>query len=138
MKLPSNVKPKNGIWKIIPFLATKTAHGIYPNVYLPVNIYNNLKSEHPNPLYVGLMIHEEEHIKRQRNKPILWILKYVFNSKFRFEEEIAADIPRIIYLKSKNIQFNIDHRAKELSGWLYLWPENYTLTKKRLMKIIKS
>lgn len=139
MKLSNNIKPKNGIWKLIPYLANKTGHGIYPNVYLPIHIYKDLKSENPNPWNIGLLLHEQEHIKRQKSEgPVKWILKYIFIPKFRFEEEIIADIPMINYLKSKKLEFDIDRRAKQLSGWLYLWPVSYQTAREKLTNIFKK
>ncbi len=137
MKLDKNVKAKVGLWKLIPFLANKTAHGIYPNVYLPEHIFNDLKLDNPNPYDVALLLHEQEHIKRQKEQGvIIWLLKYIFISKFRFEEELKADIPKTKYLKLKNLKFDVEKRAKQLSGWIYLWPVSYKEAKEKLNKLI--
>lgn len=137
MILPLNTKPKLGLWKLIPFLANKTAHGIYPNVYLPESIFNDLKSKSPNPYNVALLFHEQEHIKRQKDQGIVsWLLKYILSPKFRFEEEILADIPKIKYLKSKKIEFDLEKRAKQLSSWIYLWPVSYEEAKEKLLEIV--
>lgn len=137
MKLNKNIKPKIGLWKLIPFLAEKTAHGIYPNVYLPQGIYDNLKSKTPNPYNVALLLHEQEHIKRQKEKGvIIWLLKYIFIPKFRFEEELKADISKIKYLKGKRLNFDIEKRAKQLSSWIYLWPVSYNEAKVKLTSLI--
>lgn len=137
MILPVNIKPKIGFWKLIPFLANKTAHGIYPNVYLPKNVYYDLKSDTPNPFNIALLLHEQEHIKRQKEKGVAnWLLKYIFSPKFRFEEEILADISKIKYLKSNKLKFDIDKRAKQLSSWIYLWSVSYKEAKEKLDTII--
>lgn len=137
MYLPKNIKVKDGLWKLIPFLANKTAHGVYPNVYLPEHIYDNLKSKTPNPYNIALLLHEQEHIKRQKAQGrIKWLLKYIFSSKFRFNEELQADIPKIKYLKSKNLEFDLEKRAKQLSGWVYLWPVSYEEAKNKLNELI--
>lgn len=105
MKLNNNIKPKIGLWKLISFIANKTAHGIYPNVYLPENIFNDLKSKNPNPYNIALLLHEQEHIKRQKQTGvIIWLLKYIFIPKFRFNEELQADISKVKYLKSKKFK----------------------------------
>lgn len=133
VKLNKNVKLKVGLWKLIPFLAEKTAHGIYPNVYLPQSIYNNLKSNIPNPYNVALLLHEQEHVRRQKEQgTVNWLLKYIFSAKFRFNEELLADIPKIKYLKSKNLEFDLEKRAKQLSSWIYLWQVNYKEAKAKL------
>lgn len=137
MKLDKNIKPKTEFWKLVPFLANKTAHGICPNVYLPQSIYDDLKSNTPNPYNVALLLHEQEHIKRQKEQGIAnWLLKYIFSPKFRFNEELLADIPKIKYLKSKNLEFDLEKRAKQLSSWIYLWPVSYEEARKRLIKIL--
>mgnify|MGYP001583543503 CR=1 FL=1 len=137
MKLDKNIKAKVGLWKLIPFLANKTAHGIYPNVYLPEHIFNDLKSNNPNPYNVALLLHEQEHVKRQKEQGIvIWLLKYIFIPKFRFEEELKADISKIDFLKSKNLEFDVEKRAKQLSGWIYLWPVSYKEAKEKLNKLI--
>lgn len=137
MRLDKNVKTKVGFWKLIPFLANKTAHGIYPNVYLPEHIFNDLKSKTPNPYNVALLLHEQEHIKRQKVQGIVfWLLKYIFIPKFRFKEELQADIPKIKYLKSKRLEFDLEKRAKQLSGWIYLWPVSYKYASEKLDKLI--
>lgn len=137
MKLNKNIKPKIGLWKLIPFLANKTAHGVYPNVYLPQRIYEDLKSDNPNLYNLALLFHEQEHVKRQKEQGIInWILKYVFSPKFRFNEEIIADIPKIKYLKSKKLEFDIEKRAKQLSSWIYLWSTSYKEAKEKLDKLI--
>lgn len=137
MKLNKNIKPKTRLWKLVPFLANKTAHGIYPNVYLPKSVYNNLKSNTPNPYNVALLLHEQEHVKRQKEQGLMtWLLKYIFSPKFRFNEELQADIPKIKYLKSKKIEFDLEKRARQLSSWIYLWPFSYKETKEKLIKLI--
>lgn len=137
MQLNKNIKPKVGLWKLIPFFANKTAHGIYPNVYLPEHIFNDLKSNNPNPYNVALLLHEQEHVKRQKEYGIVfWLLKYIFIPKFRFEEELQADIPKIKYLKSKRLEFDLEKRAKQLSGWIYIWPVSYKDAKEKLDKLI--
>lgn len=135
-KLPDNIRPKVGLWRIFPYLANKTAHGIYPYVYVPVNIYDDLHSNKPSPWNVALLIHEEEHIKRQvAAGPLSWMIKYLISSEFRFKEELAADKPQIEYLKSLNLEFDINRRALLLSGWLYLWPVSYKTAREELEKI---
>lgn len=135
-KVPDNIRPKIGLWKIFPYLANKTAHGVYPYVYLPVKIYDDILSTKPNPWNVALLIHEEEHLRRQIDVgPILWLIKYLVSPKFRFTEELAADKPQIQYLKKMNLEFDIDKRARLLSGWLYLWPVSYKIAREELKKI---
>lgn len=137
MNLPNNIKPKTGFWKILPkILSTNTAQAVYPNIYLPEKIYFNLRSKHPNPKWVGVLIHEQTHIQRQKLlNPICWNYKYLFSSKFRLLEEIEANKNQFRYLKGKGVTFDIKKRSRWLSGWLYIWPDSYENIKSKLEKI---
>jgi hypothetical protein len=132
MKLPLNVKPKGFLSNIFPF-SKYTAQAIYPNIYFQRGVYDNLKSEKPNPVYVAALKHEQTHIERQKKTgPLMWGLKYIFSPDFRFNEELEAIKATIKYYKKEKINFGIDRRAKLLSGWLYLWCVSYKRAKEVL------
>lgn len=127
---------KSGLWDLVPWISNKTAQAIYPNIYLPKFVYENLKSKKPEVWHVALLIHEQEHIKRQKKYGVLkWELKYIFFSKFRYEEEIAADIPKLKYIKENGGDPYTEKRARQLSGWLYFWTVSYPEVKARLENI---
>jgi hypothetical protein len=139
MKLPSNIRAKSRLWDLIPWISNKTAQAIYPNIYLPKFVYENLQSSNPNVWHVALLVHEQEHIKRQKKTGLLkWGFKYIFFPKFRYEEEIAADIPKLKYIKENNGDPYIEKRARHLSGWNYFWPVSYQEVKTRLENIWKN
>lgn len=78
------------MWKLIPG-SNFTAQSIYPNIYFPKYWYDNLISKKPHPEYLALLEHEKYHFKRQEKIGILKFgVRYLFNSKFRFDEEISA------------------------------------------------
>lgn len=136
MQLPKNVRSKSGIWDLIPWLSNNTAQAIYPNVYVPKFVYENLLSKKQNPYHIALILHEEEHIKRQKEYGVgRWYLKYLSSGRFRFEEEITADVPKMKFLKSKKLDPFLDKRAKMLSSWLYFWPVPYKKARRDLEKI---
>ena len=136
MKLPSNIKIKSGLWNLIPWISNKTAQAIYPNIYIPQSMYQKLISTSPDVWSVARLIHEQEHIRRQRRVGFLvWALKYIFSKSFRYEEEISADIPKFKFIKKKGLDPYIEIRAKQLSGWLYFWPVPYKEVKCRLETI---
>lgn len=136
MKLSKNVKKKSKLWDLIPWVSNKTAQAIYPNIYLPKFVYDNLVSKTPDIWHVALLVHEQEHIKRQKKHgPLKWKIKYMLLPKFRYEEEIAADIPKFKYLKENGGDPYIERRAKHLSGWNYFWPVSYSEVKNRLENI---
>ena len=133
MKLSKNVKVKPWFWNLIPWVSKNTAQAIYPNIYLPVHVYQNLISNKPDIRHTALLAHEQEHIRRQQVVGVVWwMIQYFINPKFRFEEELAADIPRMKIFKQRGAKFDIETRAKKLSGWLYFWPVSYQKAKTSL------
>ena len=132
MKLPPYVKSKKYI-DFLPVLGKSTANAIYPFIFLPEKIFKDLKGANPNPRNKALLRHEETHRKRQVRQGIFkfWI-KYLLNPKFRFNEELMADIEYMKVIKNNNLKFNIEKRAKQLSGHLYLWSTNYKKAKNKL------
>ena len=136
MKLPPNVKIKPQFWEFLPWLSRYTAQAIYPNIYFSKEAYKKLCAPKPDPIYIAALIHEQAHITRQKKEGwFKWELKYIFSGKFRFGEEFEAIKPAMKYLKEKKIEFDIDKKAKILSGWLYFWPVSYKTAKKDLERI---
>ena len=133
MRLPRNVKVKSFPWSVLPLFSTYTAHALYPNVYIPKHIYEDLQSKNPNPKNVSVLIHEQTHINRQKQMGwLLWGLKYCASRKFRFEEELAAVKESMKYLKKKKVKLDINRKAKLLSSFLYLWCISYDEAKSKL------
>jgi 2-methylisocitrate lyase-like PEP mutase family enzyme len=134
MKLPLNVKPKNFIWNLFPF-SKYTAQAIYPNIYFTKDVYENLKSDKPNPRYIAALKHEQTHIERQKRTGwVKWGFSYVIFPKFRFDEELEALKSSMKYLKERKEDFDTQRSAKFLSGWLYLWCVSYKKAKLELDK----
>lgn len=139
MFLESIIKIKPKWWDVVPFLSSFTANAIYPNVYLPKEVYKNLKSDHPKQKWVALLKHEQEHLKREKEiSPIVFGLKYLFLSSFRFQEEMIAIKAQMKYLKSVGENFDTNKSARFLSSWLYLWPVSYVRAKQSLDKLWES
>lgn len=136
MKLQSNVRIKNFPWTILPVFSKYTAHAIYPNIYIPRHIYENLLSKNPDPKNISVLIHEQTHIQRQKQIGwFLWGIKYCFSKNFRFNEEIVAIEESMKYLKRQNFKWDTDRTAKFLSGYLYFWCVPYEIAKRKLDKI---
>lgn len=134
MKLSSNVKPKNFVWSMLPF-SRYTAQAIYPNIYITKEVYENLKSNKPNPRYIAALKHEQTHIEHQKKMGwIKWRLSYVLLPKFRFNEELEAIKSSMRYLKERKNNFDTKRNAKFLSSWLYLWCVSYKKAKYELDK----
>jgi len=138
MKLSSNVKVKKGLANVFPF-SKYTAQAIYPNVYLPQKAFDNLKTNKPKTKYVAILLHEQEHIQRQKKKGwFKWGLKYLLSPQFRFNEELTAIKASMKYLKKYQKQYDLERKAKTLSGWLYLKPVTYQYAKQELEKAWKK
>lgn len=136
MKLPNYVKPKPKLLGILPMIGNRTANSIYPFILLPKTVYEALLEERPDPRLVALLIHEETH--RNRQKKMGWFkfgIKYIFDKRFRFNEELLAVKEGMKYLKKNNIAFDFEKNAKHLSGWLYLWPVSKNYAKEELERI---
>ena len=101
----------------------KTAQSIGPFIFVPNDVYRNLRSEKPTPKNIALLIHEETHRKRQKEMGYLkFACHYLSNPKFRFQEELLAIKEAMKYLKKNNIAFDFARKAKILSSFVYLWP----------------
>ncbi len=135
MKLTPNIKVKKGIFAL-GWIGRHTAQAIYPNIYLPKTIYENLRKPNPDIKFVAILAHEECHIERQKKMGLLkWGIKSFFSPKFRFNEEIEAIKPQMEIYKKHKMKFDIEKNAKYLSSWLYFWPVSYKTAKMELMKI---
>lgn len=136
MKLASYIKPKPPFFKYIPMLNKYTANSLYPIIFMPKDVYEDLKSSNPDPRHIALLMHEETHRKRQ--KQIGWFrfgVKYLFNPGFRFNEELLAVKEAMRYLKKHKIPFDFERKAQVLSGGLYLWPVSKYYAKKELEQV---
>lgn len=62
-------------------------------------------------------------------------VRYIFNSGFRFEEELLAVKEAMKYLKKRKIPFDFDKSAKFLSSYVYLWPVSKKFAETELKKV---
>lgn len=131
-----NVRKKSVVFKLLPWLNNNTATAIYPNVYVPKRIYEDIQKKSPDPYNVALVLHEQEHIKRAKAKGVFrFYCKYLWSREFRFEEELAATVPQFRYIKSHKLQNHLEYRARFLSGWIYFWPVSYEKALRKLQAI---
>lgn len=135
MKLPPYIKSKKYI-DFLPLIGKSTTNSVYPFIFFPDKIYNDLKSSNPNPINIALLTHEEVHRKRQVQMGALrFTIKYLLSPKFRINEELIADREYMKILKKNKLKFDIDKRAKQLSGHTYLWAISFEKAKELLEKI---
>lgn len=100
------------------------------------DIYQDLKSNNPNPESIGVLIHEQTHVKRNQELGVLKFgVKYIFSPKFRFNEELIATKAQFRFYKQNKIKPDIKKRAKALSGWVYFWPVSYDYAFKELKRV---
>src|SRR5579872_5597073 len=118
-----NLRKKNLFIELLPWIGGGTSTAIYPNVYLSRKVYKNIHGANPDPYKVSTVIHEEEHIKRiSKVGAKYWYRRYFLDKTFRLEEELAASKPQFSYLKTLGLTYDLDQKAKVLSGHLYFWP----------------
>jgi hypothetical protein len=53
-------------------------------------------------------------------------IKYLSVPSFRFNEELEATKPQFAYLKELGLAYNLERKAKHLSGWLYFRSTSYS------------
>jgi hypothetical protein len=136
MKLPWYVFSKGSLLYYLPLIGKSTAQSLGPIILIPNNIYQDLKSDNPNPKHLALLVHEETHRKRQKEQGYFkFAIRYLFNSNFRFQEELLAVKEAMKYLKKNNIPFDFDKNAKFLSNYVYLWPVSKEYAEKELKKV---
>lgn len=132
MKLPKNVK------KLPQFLSKFPYRGFACGslIFFRPDIYKDLISNETSPENVGILIHEQTHVRRiKKSNWIIWGARYWLEPKFRFNEEMEATKEHMKYLKERNLKFDIEKRARHLSGWLYLWPVSFNVAKLALQKL---
>lgn len=123
MDSPLFVRPKPGWFRFVPFLSKPVGNTLYPFIFLPSVVFENLSHEIPNPYYVALLKHEEVHYTRQKQMGLLlYALRYIFDSKFRFEEELAGVRSAMRYLKTSGIPVTFNNEEKLHSERLFAWP----------------
>lgn len=135
--IPLVLKP--WYWNVIPTLKWCGASAHYSKIILRKDIYDDITSNNPNPVWVALLEHEAKHIERQR-KMGKWKFQFYYqlSPKFRINEELEADKARFQYLKKHNIPYSLEDRAKMLSSWKYFWAIGYKEVRKRLEKIFEE
>lgn len=136
MTVEPHIKAKPGFFRLIPWISNRTANALYPFIFLPREIYQNLQSENPDIKHVALLIHEQTHYNRQQKIGIVKFgVQYLFSPTFRFNEELIAVQEAMRYLKRQGQVFDIDMKAKHLSSWLYLWPVSKTYAREQLQRL---
>jgi hypothetical protein len=134
----NNVKPKSGLWKILPrFLSERSAHAVFPNIYLPQKLYENFTRGDVDFTLSKVLAHEQTHLDRQKLMgPIVWYVRYIFSPKFRFHEELRAIESEMRIELARGEEIRIKKRAKQLSGSTYLWMTDYETAYAELQDIL--
>ncbi len=126
MILASNVRKIPSWWRYVPFLGVEIAAIIYPYIYLPKLVYENLQSNNPGVLEKSILLHETTHLKRQIEIGIfVWHLKYIFSPNFRLQEEVYAIATQMEYLKKHKYEYDYDRKARQFSSSTYFWMLSY-------------
>jgi hypothetical protein len=125
MNKQENIKIKSGWWRLTP-KCSQTAQALYPNIYLPREIYQDYSGSQPKPWTVSVVEHEATHLERQEKLGIWkWYVMYLLSPKFRINEELESIKKQMSILKKFGGNYPVEHGAKVLSGWMYLKAVNY-------------
>lgn len=123
-------------WRFIPFLGTEVATTIYPNIYLPHEMFKNLSSAEPGVPETAVLLHEKIHIERQKGAGVfMWHIKYIFSRSFRLREELAGIKVEMNYLKENGRVYNFERKAGQFSSSMYLWVLSYEKSLKVLHEL---
>ncbi len=108
-------------WEFIPFIPRDTAQAIYPYIYLPPKTYKELLDGKGTPRLQAVLVHEQTHLDRQEvTGPLLWVVRYLLDKRFRYEEELIAIREQMAVLAAANEELDISAFAQKLSGYIYL------------------
>lgn len=116
------IRPIPFIFRFIPFFGTELAMIVYPHLYFPKDLFASLATDNPTPQAYGVYLHELTHLRREKTHgPFRWNIQYIVSQKFRLQEELAAIQVQMKYLKSENLEYNIERQARRFSSSIYLW-----------------
>lgn len=139
MILDNQVKPIPKLLQHLPLVPKYRGITVYPWIFLRRDIYQDLTLGKPRPESVGVLVHEQVHIKRIKNTNwFKWGLKFWLDCKFRYKEELEATKAHMSYLKKRGRKFDIEKRARDLSGAIYLWCVSYEKARRELDKAWKE
>lgn len=129
----ANVRPKPRWLDFLPVVGRGTCHAIYPYIYVSRPIYRNISGTSPDAYAIALLLHEQEHIKRMQKYSVLkWYVQYFCSRAFRLNEELAATEIQLQHIRHEGLTFDLQRRARQLSGSMYLWAGSYKNTLARL------
>jgi hypothetical protein len=99
-------------------------------IYLPKETFEDLCSENPSLQNIGILKHEETHLKSCKEMNLLqYLLKYLTNKNFRLQEELKAYKEQFKYLKKHDLKYDLENVARKLSGKQYFWLTSYEKAK---------
>lgn len=136
MEINTNIRKMPRLLNLIKF----RGFAIGSRIYLRDYIYDDLKSNKTNPLNVSVWVHEQYHARQFQKcnsnfDKILIGLEYYLNRKYRLQEELNANKVQFKYLKENGLTYDLDARAKHLSGIHYLWCSSHEEAKEKLVEI---
>jgi len=111
-------------------------HTIFGKIYIRGDLFENFVMGKANSETISVLEHEREHIKRSSKLAFLMFeFRYFTSSMFRYSEELAAIKHEMKVLKRKGGSFDIDKRARALSGLFYFWATSYKNAARDLQKM---
>lgn len=119
------IRPKDGWSALLPG-GEKTAHAIFPYIYLPRWLYYSHLRNKNFFRANAVLAHERQHILDQEMMGVKkWYFWYLISSSFRLQEELKATASEMKVHKKEKIMYDIDFHARSLASSLYLWMISY-------------
>lgn len=111
-------------WRFVPFLGDELATTIYPAIYVPREMYEDVFSNTPSDQNIAVLIHEAVHLVRQEEYGSgtgRWKWKYLSSQSFRLGEELTAIRAEMEYRNRKGLSYDFERKARHFSSGAYLW-----------------
>lgn len=133
------IKQKAWYWSLIPFAGRKKySSTIGSTIYLTPKRYRLYQSLNANTHHtptgaevytLGLVNHEQEHVKQYESDPWWFGIKYLFSRKYRLMAEVEAyGVQGRTYQQHGWSDSKLKHwcesRASQLASWRYGWLGN--------------
>lgn len=122
-------------------LALGKARGValFSKIYLRKDLFDKFASDGPDIEISSVLEHEIKHVERGKEKgPLKTAILYWLIPRFRANEEFEAIKMEMKFLKKSGQCFDFNKRARNLSGFPYLWAISYSEARKQLTKIWNS
>lgn len=129
------VKEKTGLIKL-PLIRIARGIALFSKIYLRKDLFDKFSSGNPDVDTLSVLEHEKKHVERGREIGVLRMaILYLLLPNIRIDEELVAIREEMKVFKNHKQSFDLNKKAKDLSGMPYLWATSYEDAYQRLTKL---